>query len=67
MHSVGERFHLVAFDANLLGDILAANMIIAHGKVAQRRVQHRPALGDVDLLPGEHRLARALKPRRHGE
>ena len=67
MNAVGESFHLGEFGAHLQRDVLAAHMVVAHGKVAQRRMQHRPAFGDVDGLAGEHAPARAFEIGGSGE
>jgi len=49
------------------GDILAVDRQVLVHRDAQRSVQHRPVLGDVDVLAGEHRRAALLQPRGLGK
>ena len=52
----GKIGHLVQYRVNLRHDILTIhpNLFVARG--AQRHVQHRPVLGEIDLVAAEHRI-----------
>ena len=50
----GERGHLVQDRVHGRHDVLAVDLDHRVARRAQRGVQHRPVLGDVDLLAAEH-------------
>ena len=56
-HRVGERRHPVEHLVHLGDHVDAVDDERAASRHPQRDVEHRAVLGDVDLLPGEHRVA----------
>ena len=65
-HVRREAQHLFARADHVGHHVLAVDHDRLAGEIAQRHVQDGAVLGDVDLLAGEHRLARP-RPRRLGE
>src|SRR6266542_4594135 len=55
--TVGERRHPLEHLVHLRDDVLAVHLDRLPLRRAQRNVQHRAVLGDVDLLAGEHRVS----------
>jgi hypothetical protein len=66
-HPVGERRHLVEHSADIRHDVLAADEDRRASGRAQRHVQDRTILGDVDLVAAEHRVDAVAQPARFGQ
>ena len=61
-HLVGERVHLVQHLVHLGHDVDAVHDQTGVARQPERGVQHRPVLGDVDVLAGEHRVPALGQP-----
>ena len=59
-HAVGEGRHAVEHLVDHRHDVLALRAVDRVGGGAQRHMQDRPILGDVDRLAGEHGVAALL-------
>ena len=54
---LGERRHRVEHGVDVGDDVLPVDHQPGIGRQTQRRVEHGAILGDVDVIPGEHRIA----------
>ena len=59
-HAVGEGSHAVEHIVHHRHDVLAFGLVNLIPPSAKRYMQHRPVLGDVDRLAGEHGVAALL-------
>ena len=66
-HALGEVAHLGEDGVDLRHDVLAVGHDRRALGRAQRDVEHRPVLGDVDVLAGEHRVGALAHTARLGE
>ena len=64
---VGEGAHRVEHVMDVRHDVAAIDLVALAGLGAERDMQHRAVLGDVDLLAREHHRAAALDIGRAGE
>ena len=65
-HLGGERAHPPEHLVHVGHHVVSVDVDVRTGRGAQRGVQHGAPLGDVDLLPGEHRVAPRLDARCRG-
>ena len=66
-YAVGKRPHVVEHGVNFRHDIHAINKDRLVARRAQRDVQHRAILRDVDLFTGEHRIPTRRESARFGQ
>ena len=55
-HTIGEFGHLIEDGMDFGNNVLAVHHDLFTARRAQRHVQHRPVLGEVDLVAAEHRI-----------